>query len=86
MFWQHTIEGEKVEFDNIPFIVSQIQKMHCQFGIHYYKEKRSEKSNRTCLQGTCKIGCSAHVAVHSIVLYPDFGIANKEASTRELKK
>ncbi len=70
-FWQHTIENEKIEFNNTPFIVSQIQKFHCQFGKHYYKQKKSETSKRVNLQGTQKIGCTAYVAVHSITLYPD---------------
>ena len=25
LFWEHKIEGEKIEFDNTPFIISKIQ-------------------------------------------------------------
>ena len=39
----------KVCFENAPFYVSEIRKMHCQFGSHYYKDKSTGK--RTCLQG-----------------------------------
>ena len=39
-FWEHKIEGEKIEFDNTPFITSKIQKLDCQFGTHYYKQKQ----------------------------------------------
>lgn len=91
-FWKHTIEGEVVEFDNTPFIVSQIRKLDCQFGSHYYKEKRNDRSKRTCLQGTRKIGCKAHITVHVITLYPDFCITKREISSvscrglKELKK
>ena len=76
IFWQQTIHGQTVEFDNTPFVVSEIRKLDCQFGRHYYKEKQS-KPRRICLQGTRKIGCKAQIEVRSIVVYSDFQI-NKE--------
>ena len=79
-FWQHTVEGKKLEFNNTPFIVSQIKKMHCQFGTHYYKQKESEKSKRTNLQGTRKVGCTANVSVYTITLYPNYSIDEEETS------
>lgn len=69
-------------------MVTGIRKLDCQFGTHYYKEKQS-KSTRTCLQGTRKIGCKAHVEVRSIEVYVDFQL-NKEdvlsLSPRNLKE
>ena len=35
IFWQQTIEGQIVEFDNTLFVVSEIRKLDCQFGKHY---------------------------------------------------
>ena len=37
IFWQQTIEGQIVEFDNTPFVVSEICKLDCQFGKHCFK-------------------------------------------------
>ena len=69
-------------------MVTEIRKLDCQFGRHYYKEKQS-KSTRTCLQGTRKIGCKAHVEIRSIVVYVDFHINKEEVlslSPRKLKE
>ena len=79
LFWEHKIEGEKIEFDNTPFIISRIQKLDCQFGTHYYKQKQGS-SKRTHLQGTQKIGCTARVTVYSITLYPDFCVSKEKTS------
>ena len=55
--------------------MSDIRKLDCQFGIQYFKEKGSkDKLKRTVLQGTRKIGCTAHIVVRSITLYTDFQI------------
>jgi len=70
-FWSQTIEGHTVHFNNTPFTVSAIRKLDCQFGKQYYK-KHPGKSDRTRLQGTRKIGCQAHITVHTITLSPDF--------------
>ena len=75
IFWSHTIEGERVSFDGIPFTVAAIHKLHCQFGNHYYKEHLS-KSSRIKLQGTRKIGCPAHIHIHKLHLYPTFSVSN----------
>ena len=69
-------------------MVTEIRKLDCQFGRHYYKEKQS-KSTRTCLQGTRKIGCKAHVEIRSIVVYVDFHINKEEVLSlfpRKLKE
>ena len=34
-----------------------------------------------CLQGTRKIGCTAHIVVRSLVLFTDYCIADKEKNT-----
>ena len=41
IFWQQTIEGQTVEFNNTPFVVSEVRKLDCQFGKHYFKQKES---------------------------------------------
>ena len=86
MFWNHSIEGQNVTFNGVPFIVSTTRKQHCQFGKLYFKE-RTASSGRTRLQGTRKIGCPAHVHVHELTLFPSFAVS--EACTlgsRKLKE
>ena len=88
IFWSHTIEGERVSFDGIPFTVAAIHKLHCQFGNHYYKEHPS-KSSRIKLQGTRKIGCPAHIHIHKLHLYPTFTASNDVVAglgSRKLKE
>ncbi len=71
------IEGEKVKFDNTPFMISRTQKFDCQFGNHYYKQKQ-QSSKQTHLQVTQKLGCTACVTVFSITLYPEFHIGKED--------
>ena len=62
------MEGRVVEFDNTPFHVSAIRKMECQFGSHYYKSQCQGRSHGIHLQGTRKVGCTAHITVRTITL------------------
>jgi len=64
--------------------VSEIRKMDCQFGSHYYKEKNTGK-DRTCLQGTRKLGCTAQIEIFVITMFPDFQLSAIE-STAGVKK
>ena len=75
IFWQQTIEGQTVEFDNTPFVVSEIRKLDYQFGKHYFKPKQSVGSSHVHLQGTRKIGCKAHVVVHTITVFSDYHLS-----------
>ena len=88
IFWQQTIEGQIVEFDNTPFVVSEIRELDCQFGNHYFKPKQSVASGRIHLQGTRKIGCKAHVVVRTITVFSDYHLSPDEASlgSRKLKE
>lgn len=52
-----------------------LRKQHCQFGSQYFKG-RTPSSGQTCLQGSCKIGCLAHVHVHELTLFPPFSVPN----------
>ena len=76
VYWNHSIEGQNVTFDGVPFIVSATRKQHCQFGKLYFKE-RPASSGRTRLQGTRKTGCPAHVHVHELTLFPSFAVSGK---------
>ena len=58
--------------------MSEIRKMDYQFRNHYYKEKRTGKG-RTCLQGTRKLGCPAHIEVHVITLYPEYQLSSTDS-------
>ena len=86
LFWRHTIEGEEVEFDCTPFTVSEVRRLDCQFGRHYYKE-RPTKSGHTRLQGTRKIGCPTHITIKTLVLFPKYKIEDPFSfSSRKLKE
>ena len=74
VFWSHTIEGERISFDDTPFTVAAIHKLHCQFGNHYYKEHSANCSKSIRLQGTRKIGCPAHIHIHKLLVYPEFNV------------
>lgn len=62
-----------------------MKKFHCQFGKHYYKEKKPT-SDRVKLQGTRKIGCPAHLHVHTIQLFPEFSISVDDLSRLGVRK
>lgn len=49
----------------------------CQYGYHYFKAKES-KHSCVWLQGTRKIGCSAHIVTIKYTLYPDYQISNED--------
>ena len=89
MFWNHSIEGQKVAFNGVPFIVSSIRKQHCRFGRQYFKQ-RSAISGRTHVQGTRKIGCPAHVHIHELTLFPSFSAPSEPGmcslGSRKLKQ
>ena len=68
-YWQH----RGISFLGTPFVLGEIRKMDCQFGQHYYKEKKS-KSTRVCVQGTRKMGCKAHIVIREHILYPEFNV------------
>ena len=62
--------------------MSDICKLDCQFGIQYFKEKGSkDKLKHTVLQGTSKIGCTAHIVVHFITSYTDLQIPKTSSLT-----
>ena len=88
IFWQQTIEGQTVEFNNTPFVVSEVRKLDCQFGKHYFKQKESVGSGRVHFQGTRKIGCKAHIVVRSITVFSDYRLSQDEESlgSRKLKE
>ena len=60
-----------------------MRKLHCQFGQHYYKEKNAT-SDRIKLQGTRKIGCPAHLNIHTVEVFQDFEI--KDAARMGVRK
>lgn len=82
-----------IYFDGIPFAVEEEKKLDCQYGKHYFKQKKqnseSTKAPRLRLQGTRKIGCMASVTVKTYLLYPQYtlkGQKDKNMSTRKMKK
>ena len=77
-FWRYTIGSLKVEFDNVPFSVGEKRILDCQHGSEYYKQ-RKPMGKRTRLQSTRKIGCNAHIVCRQYILYPHYGIPEKES-------
>ena len=81
IFWQQTIiKGQTVEFNNTPFVVSDVRKLDCHFGKHYFKQKESVGSGRVYFQGTRKIGYKAHFVVRSITVFSDYRLSHDEES------
>ena len=54
-------------------MVTEHRKLDCQFGPHYYREK-SKNSLQVHLQGSRKVGCSAHISIKHITLFPEYSI------------
>ena len=65
--------------------MTEVRKLHCQFGQHYYKEKKAT-SDFMKLQGTRKIGCPAHLNIHTIQLFPDFKIPAEDIARIGVRK
>ena len=85
LFWSKR-EGERtVQFNGIPFAVNKVTVFDCQYGDHYWKER--EKSNkRLRLQNSRKVGCNAHIEIHTYTLYPDFQIKTTNLSSYKLRQ
>ena len=68
LFWKQTVGKHVVNFDGAPYSVGEKQNLHCQYGTKYYKS--TEKPNtKLHLQGTCKMGCKAHIELTESMLY-----------------
>ena len=70
-----------MSFDGVPFSVDKVSILDCQYGVHYWKEKKEKESKkkRLKLQGSRKIGCHAHIRIHAYTLYPDFQLSPDES-------
>lgn len=89
IFWSHKLGALEVELENTPFIVTEHRKLDCQFGAHYYREKKSKGSLKMHLQGSRKKGCAAHMSIKHIALFPDYAVPSQLAqnlSKKELRK
>ena len=78
VFWTHSIEGQNVVFNGVPFIVSSTRKQHCQFGQQYFKP-RSATSGWTRVQGTHKIDRLKHVQIRELTLLPSYAHLGSES-------
>ena len=79
IFWSHKLGALEVELENTPFIVTEHRKLDCQFGAHYYREKKSKGSLKMHLQGSRKKGCAAHMSIKYIDLFPDYAVPSQLA-------
>ena len=66
-----------IDFDDIPFCVSESILFDCQYGQKYYKQK-PKKGKKVWLQGTRKVGCMAHIEIKSFKLFPEYAISSDE--------
>ena len=66
-----------INFNDIPFSISENILLDCQYGQKYYKQK-PKQGNEVWLQGTRKVGYMAHVEVKSFKLYPQYAIHSGE--------
>lgn len=76
-YWQKSEGGNMINFNDIPFSISENILLDCQYGQKYYKQK-PKQGNKVWLQGTRKVGCMAHVEVKSFKLYPQYAIHSGE--------
>lgn len=89
IFWSHKLGALEVELANTPFMVTEHRKLDCQFGAHYYKEKKSKGSLKVHLQGSRKKGCAAHMSIKHITLFPEYAVPSQLAfnlSKKELRE
>lgn len=59
--------------------------LDCQYGERYWKE-RKKSNKRLRLQNSRKIGCHAHIMIHTYTLYPDFQIKMTNLSQYKLRQ
>ena len=71
IFWKYSVGGTTVEFNGVPFSIGGKRTMDCQYGHQYYKQ-RVASNKRVRLQGTRKVGCTAHITQREYTLYPEF--------------
>ena len=88
MFWNHPAPGTTFSIDNTPFQIGYKHDLECQYGNHYYKNKRkdpevitAEKNPRIRSRGTRKQGCKACINIREYILYPHYSIDSSVAST-----
>ena len=76
IFWKYSVGGTTVEFNGVPFSIGGKRTMDCQYGHQYYKQ-RVASNKRVRLQGTRKVGCTAHITQREYTLYPEFNCVTK---------
>lgn len=79
MYWKKSEGGRTVQFNGTPFLVAETKLLECQFGPKYFKQK-PVKGKRLWLQSSRKSGCPAQVEVKKFVLFPEFGVSERERS------
>ena len=47
LFWNHSAAGTTISFDNTPFQIGYKRDLECQYGNHYYKNKRKDPDVKT---------------------------------------
>ena len=75
IFWKYSVGGTAVEFNGVPFSIGEKWTMDCQYGHQYYKQ-RVASNKWVHLQGTRKVGCTAHITQLEYILYPEFSLPN----------
>jgi len=66
-----------LSFESAPFCPSKIRKLYCQHGPQYYKPKK-RKTDRTLVQSTRKLDCSAVAVIREYQIFSSFAISSEE--------
>ena len=72
-----------MNFDGIPFSIDEERILDCQYGCHYYKEKKPSKRQR--FQGTKKVGCQAKIKIKKFSIYPEFKITPEDTRKKSTR-
>jgi len=67
-------------FDNSPFTVDREVLLDCQYGPHYWKEKK-KKNKQLRLQSSRKKGCCAHIKLRYYTVHKEYQLCDTGAST-----
>ena len=47
LYWTKSEGGREVNFDGMPFSVDKVSVRDCQYGNHYWKEKKETENKRS---------------------------------------
>ena len=88
IFWSHKLGTMNIELENMPFNVTEHVYLDCQFGAHYYKERRSKGPLKLHFQGSQKRDVW-YTSLKHITLFPEYAVPSYvayDSSKQKLQK